>query len=160
MADIDLSFLDEDDEDQEQEKPQVDPKKLGYALRQEQKEKKAALKELEELRKFREEAIAKERTFTLKAAGLNDFHAEVYQKLYPEVSEENLAAYKVRAGLETPSEDETPASEETVRPPRFAPVSGGEALGSTITKAEFEKIMRQDPTKGWQLLNSGKVDFS
>jgi hypothetical protein len=34
-----------------------------------------------------------------------------------------------------------------------------ERSAKTYTKAEFEAIMRADPTEGWKILNSGKVKF-
>jgi hypothetical protein len=69
-------------------KPEVDPKKLGYALRQEQKARKAMLTELGELRmKF------------LKAAGFNNFHCETFLKYFDAVSDVNIAAYRKKAGL-------------------------------------------------------------
>jgi hypothetical protein len=94
MAEIDefLASL-EDDE------PEVDPKKLGYALRQEQKQRAALEREVVELREFRAVILLQERMSALKAAGFNDFHTETFLKYFDEVSEENVAAYRKKAGL-------------------------------------------------------------
>jgi hypothetical protein len=155
MAEIDefLASL-EDDEEQEQQKPEVDPKKLGYALRQEQKAKKQMAKELEELKAFRDDTMARERKSALQTAGLNEFHSEAYLKFYPDVSEENLTAYKARAGLEAAPTEPAPA------PTGFSPTSGGEpAPPKKYSRSEFEQVMRDNPFKGRQIADQDLVDW-
>jgi hypothetical protein len=158
MAEIDefLASL-EDDEEQEQQKPEVDPKKLGYALRQEQKAKKQMAKELEELKAFRDDAMAKERKSALQSAGLNEFHSEAYLKFYPDgVSEENLTAYKARAGLEAAPTEEAPAP----TPTGFSPTTGGEPIGAKVWEfKDWQELMRVDEAKGRALADAGKVNF-
>jgi hypothetical protein len=83
----------------EDDKPEVDPKRLGYALRAEQKQRAALEREVVELRGFREGVLLQERMDALKAAGLNDFHTETFLKYFDEVSEENIAVYRKKAGL-------------------------------------------------------------
>jgi hypothetical protein len=159
MAEIDefLASL-EDDEEQEQQKPEVDPKKLGYALRQEQKAKKQMAKELEELKAFRDDAMAKERKSALQTAGLNEFHSEAYLKFYPDVSEENLTAYKARAGLEAAPTEEAPAP---APPTGFSPTSGGEPLGAKVWDfADWQKLMKEDPEKGRAIADAGRVNWT
>jgi hypothetical protein len=155
MAEIDefLAGL-EDDEEQEQQKPEVDPKRLGYALRQEQKEKKAMAKKLAELEAFQAGVLAEKKTSVLKTAGLNDFHSEAFSKFYEDVNDENLAAYKARAGLEAAPTESAPAP----APTGFSPTSGGEPLGAKVyTQKEFEDIMRENPAVGRALAEAGKV---
>ena len=113
------------------------------------------------LRKERDEAAASVETFqkrerfsTLQTAGLNEKQSEAYERIYgPEVTPENVTSFKTDILGLAVSDDEQPE-------PAFRPTATiGETSKPSVTKAEFEAIMRQDPTKGWALLNSGKVDF-
>jgi hypothetical protein len=158
MSEIDdlLAGLD-DDEEQEQQKPEVDPRKLGYALRQEQKEKKAMAKKLAELEAFQAGVLAEKKTGALKTAGLNDFHAEAFSKFYEDVNDENLTAYKARAGLEAAPTESAPAP----APSGFSPTSGGEPLGAKVWDfSDWQQLMKEDPAKGRALANAGRVNWT
>jgi hypothetical protein len=159
MAEIDefLASI-EDDEEQEQQKPEVDPRKLGYALRQEQKEKKAMAKKLAELEAFQAGVLAEKKTSALKSAGLNDFHAEAFSKFYEDVNDENLAAYKVRAGLEAAQAEEAPAP---APPTGFSPTTGGEPLGAKVWAFnDWQQLMKEDPEKGRAIADAGRVNWT
>jgi hypothetical protein len=157
-----LSSLEDDEDQEQQQKPEVDPRKLGYALRQEQKQKKQMAKELEELRALAQEFKTKEAKSALSAAGLNDFHSDVYMKFYPEVSEENISAYKARAGLETAQVEEAEAVPERTESAGFAPTSvpASATLGSKIyTQDEFEQLLATDPARAMQIHKAGRVQL-
>jgi len=151
----------EEQQDDSDEKPEIDPKQLGYALRQQEKRAKAAEKELEELRKFREETVAKEKVATLKDAGLSPFHTKAYLKFYGEVSEENLSAYKLEAGLEMPEPDETPEPipvPEVVRG-GFAPSQVGSPVPAKVySQKEWAELGLKDPVLAQRLLNEKRVE--
>lgn len=162
MSEIE-SFLSsiEDDEDQEQEKAPVDPKKLGYALRQEQKEKKAMAKKLAELEEFQNQILAEKRKQALATAGLNDFHAEVFSKFFEEVTDENVKVYKERAGLVQPEPE--PEPEVAPEAPRgFAPmqVPGTTNAVRMFTVEELKQIAKTDPARANQLVAEGKVQLA
>jgi len=110
-------------------------------------------KEVEELRAFRAEVEQRERMTTLSGAGLNEKQATAFLRMYEQVTPEAVAEFKSDVlGLATEKPEDTTTG--------FGPTSVVEDrnIGS-ISKADFEQIMRENPAKGWQLLNSGKVQF-
>ena len=110
-------------------------------------------KQNEDLVAFRQEVTARERNQKLLEAGLSEKQATVFLKSYDDVTPDAISEFKAEVlGLKSEGESDAPTG--------FTPTVGELEPGSKqIPKAEFEAIMRENPAKGWQLLNSGKVKF-
>jgi hypothetical protein len=156
-TDIDLSFLDEKEEDDEK-KP--DPNRFGYALRKEQQEKKKILKELEELRAFQAQAVEDQRKATLRAAGLTDGQIKYFQgEVNPESVKEFLADLGVYREEESSDEDTTQEQEPPA--PRFAPTTVGNPPGAALlSREDWLKMSATDPERARKAWQDGKVDLS
>ena len=159
-----LASLEGEETDQEQEKP-ADPKDKKFAewAYKERKDRKALEKELKDLREFQAKTVSEQRVSTLKAAGLNEFHAEAFSKFYPEVTPETVAEYRVRAGLEAAparEEEETPATETPS--PGFAPTSIGTPPppGKTYSRAEWLALAETDTATAQRVFQENRVDLS
>jgi len=151
MAELDefLASL-EDDEDQEQQKPEVDPKKLGYALRQRDKEAKKLAKELEELKTWRADRERQDKEGTLSGAGLSAGQAKAFLRLYEEVTPEAIQSFRtdiLGMAPEPIPEPEPQAAPETPAPAGFAPTSAGTpVLGKKMLEASEYRAMMKNPT--------------
>ena len=159
-----LASLEGEDTNQEQENPEnpVDPKKFKEWAYGTRKTIKAYEKELKDLREFQTKTVAEQRVGALKAAGLNEFHAEAFSKFYPEVTPETVAEYKTRAGLAAaPVEETEPPAPETPSP-GFAPTSIGTPPppGKTYSRAEWIALADKDSATAQRVFQEGRVDLS
>ena len=126
-------------------------KAMRDALKRQERELKKSTSELEELRKFREEAVARERAQALATAGLSPRQSEVFLAAYGEVTPEAVAAFKSEV-LGVTSEGVTEAP--------FAPTGFvGEPQQETLDRKGFEELFRKDPAKARDLFAQGKVKF-
>lgn len=143
-------------------------KQLRDALKAKDKESKAMLKELEELRAFRgkyesDQKVAKAaETFT--KYGLTEKHAELFYKLNPELtdfSDQAVLAFAEEWALpikqsEGEEGDPTPGAEEEP----FVPVEGGSPQTGYMSRADLEVLYKQNPRKALATLQSGKVKWN
>jgi hypothetical protein len=139
----------EDDEAQEQQQPEVDPKKLGYALRQREKETKKLAKELEELRTWRADRERQDKESTLSGAGLSAGQAKAFLRLYEEVTPEAIQSFRtdiLGMAPEPTPEPEPQAAPETPAPAGFAPTSTGTpVIAKHMLEAKDYRAMMKNP---------------
>lgn len=159
--DIERLLADLDGEDEVEETPDVSDNRPGKGIKQlrdyaKKQEKEAAKwrKQAEELTAFKATVEQERKVSTLTGAGLNPKQAEAFLRVYGEPSPENLISFKTDIlGI-------APTSDEQVRSSGFEPTSGElEPSSKVVSRVDFERTMRENPAKGWELLNSGKVQF-
>lgn len=159
-------FLDslEEEETVQDAKPDVDQKKLGYALRQEKKRAKDLEKELDELRSFQERTLQEQKTNALRGAGLTEGQAKAFQAMYQEVNDEALASFRAEVlGVqpEAPAEEPTlDIAPETIEAPGLGPVnvptSAAAPQSKQYTANELARILLEDPARADRLVAEGK----
>jgi hypothetical protein len=141
---------------EEQQAPPAETAKDTNAMKQVREALKRAKAAEAELRAERDELAAKfqarveaDTTAALQSAGLSPRQAEAYRKLYDEVTPENVGAFKTEVLGQT---DEEPAS--------LIPLNlTVEKSAKRYSRAEFERVMREDPNQGLAIANAGLVDF-
>ena len=151
----------EDDDDTEEDVADNRPrgndaiKQIREAEQRATKRAEKAQRRVQELESKLAEYATKEKVSSLQAAGFNEKQAKVFLKSYDEVTPDAITEFKAEVlGItQDAGESETPS-------PGFAPTQGEvEPASKGYSKADFERIMRENPAKGWQILNSGKVQF-
>ena len=152
-----LASLDSEEEDATDEvsenRPNRGIKQLREAFENEKRSKRKLEKELEELRTFRVQVESDRKVSTLTGAGLSERQASAFLKMYEDVTPENVQSFKADILGVTTSEGERTDS-------AFAPTQvQSEPDSGKISKQDFEHIMRSNPAKGWEILNSGRVHF-
>jgi hypothetical protein len=143
---------------EEQQAPPKEPEgKENNALRQVRDALKRANAERAELKAERDELAAKfqarveaDTTAALQSAGLSPRQAEAYRKLYDEVTPENVGAFKTEVLGQT----------NEAEPASLIPLNlTVEKSAKRYSRAEFERVMREDPNQGLAIANAGLVDF-
>jgi hypothetical protein len=142
--------------DQEDEEPEVENstiRQIREHARKLEKELKAARKELEDLRAYREQTerertVASARTI-FEQVGLNPKWAELYLKAQDgaEPTPESVRTWAQEYGLAVP-EPERETAEQPASEPAFVPTQPAAAAASTqapMTWKEFAELHRQDP---------------
>jgi len=157
LAGLDSEDSDDVDETPEAEVSQARPDRgftqLRKAYKALERDTNKLRKENEELSAFRATVEQERKVATATGAGLTEQQAAAYLRLYPDVTPEGLKEFK-RDILGV--QDETTEADV----PDFAPtVVSSEPASKVYSKEDFERLMRTNPAKGWDILNSGKVKF-
>lgn len=169
MPDVNPFLLDDEDDDEtdatggDTSPDSKNFKEVRAALRRADKERKAALEELEALKKFKAEVdeTARKATIesTFKSVGLSEKHATLYAKLNPDgdVTEDAVKAFAVEYELPT-------SAGEAVTPPvkdeGFKPVIPGStpAVG-VISIEDAQKLIREGKyDEAQKLYSEGRVE--
>lgn len=164
---IDDLLGDDEDEPQSDSKPAASKDNAAFA--QMRKELRDLKKEADELRAFRVDREKADRETAISGVftevGLNPKHAKLFTALNPEgdATPELVAKFATEYGLVTNEgegfEMPQPASEHRGFTPTV--VEGGSTpAGKTYNREEFDQIMRENPVRGRQLAEAGKVHWN
>lgn len=166
-ADLDamLEALEAEEGRQETETGEAAPRESSVMkqLRAEIKRRDAALKKAEERASESEARLAArveaDNASALKSAGFSPRQAEAFQKLYGDVTPENVAAFRTEVLGTTAAPSEGADGEASSE---FAPTgaTGGLGLGDKpLSRAEFEELFLKDQAKAREALAAGRVSF-
>jgi hypothetical protein len=165
--DFDLSSFDDETTEEPVVEEKVNPvRQLRDTLKARERENKTLQKELEDLRKFREEVEYTNRVAkmsdTFGKFGLTEKHVELYTKLNPEGdgSPEAVVAFAKEYGLPITVDDDEDQVVTSGSP--FAPVDGvgtGPDSGY-ITRAQLEELYASNPAKAIKVLQAGRVRWN
>ena len=133
-------------------------KELRAALERREKALRKAGKEIEELRQFRTDAVQRERSDTLRVAGLTERQAKVFLATGEDVTPEAVQAFKSEV-LQTPPPE---TSQEEPPTPGFAPTQVGTPPppGKVYSRAEWIALSATDAATAQRLFQEGRVDLS
>lgn len=155
-----LADLDSEDTSEAETSTEVDENRPNRGLKQLRDHAKKlerdltrTRKEADELKAYKETVEQERKASSLAGAGLNDKQAKAFLRMYENVTPEAISEFRTDVLGQAVEEGSSP-------PPSFEPTQVVSEPGSRrVTKAEFEGIMRSNPTEGWALLNSGRVEF-